>query len=136
MNSKNKPKVSIISPSYLHEKYVAKFLNSILAQTFTDFELIIIDDRSLDNTLNIIKSYKDSRIKIIEHHYNMGPSIGFNDGIKNSVGEYIVFIASDDEVCPTYLQEGINYLEKNKQYNALFFQLEGIDENNHLLKDK
>jgi len=136
MNSNKNPKISIISASYNHEKYIGNFIKSILNQTFKDFELIIIDDKSSDKNIKIAKSFKDSRIKIIKHKYNMGPSISINDGIRNSSGEYLSFIASDDEAYQNYLEKGIIFLEKNKKYDALCFQLEGIDENNNLLKDK
>lgn len=135
MNTKN-PKISIVSGSYNHEKYVHKFIESLLIQTFKDFELIIIDDKSTDNNLKKIKSFKDKRIKIIEHTFNSGPSITVNDGIKKAKGEYIAFMSSDDEIYPTYLEEGINFLENHKKYDALCFQLEGIDENNNSIKDK
>jgi glycosyltransferase involved in cell wall biosynthesis len=136
MKLNNKPKISIVSASYNHEKYVGQFIDSILQQTFNNFELIIIDDASIDNNLKIIKNYQDPRIKIIEHRFNMGPSISVNDGIKISKGEYIALMASDDNCKKTYLEEGINFLEKNKQYNALCFQLNGINENGEPLKNK
>lgn len=132
----NNPKVSIITGSYNHEKYVGKFINSLLNQTFKNFELIIIDDKSIDNNLKKIKSFKDKRIKIIEHSFNSGPSITVNDGIKKAKGQYIAFMSSDDEIYPTYLEEGISFLEKYKKYDALCFQLEGIDENSNPIKDK
>lgn len=131
----NKPKISIVSGSYNHEKYVGRFIESILNQTFEDFELIIIDDKSTDNTLKKIESCKDKRIKIIKHSFNCGPSITVNDGIKKAKGEYIAFMSTDDEVYPPYLEEGIKFLEKNKKYNATCFQLEGIDENSNYLQD-
>lgn len=132
----NKPKVSIVCASYNHEKYVSNFIHSVLKQTFTNFELIIVDDKSSDNNLKIIKTFNDSRIKIIEHKYNQGPSNSINDGIIVSRGDYIAFLASDDEVYPTYLQEGIRFLERHKKLDALCFQLDGIDQDSNFLKDK
>lgn len=93
------PKVSIIVPVYKVEKYLHECINSILDQTFTDFELILIDDGSPDNSGKICDEYaqKDSRVKVI-HTKNGGPSSARNIGIKISKGEYIGFVDSDDTI--------------------------------------
>lgn len=129
------PKISIISTSYNHEKYISYFIESILNQTYQNFELIIIDDKSNDNNVSIAKSYKDNRIKIIEHKFNTGPSIAANDGILISNGEYIAFINTDDCVDKNWLKTGLEFLLKNKKYNSVCFQLEAIDENNYPIKN-
>jgi len=92
-----KPKISIIVPVYKAEQYIHKCIDSILAQTFLDFEVILIDDGSPDNSGKICDEYasKDSRIRVL-HKANEGVSSARNDGIAISKGEYIMFVDSDD----------------------------------------
>lgn len=96
---------SVIIPAYNSEKTLARCLESILLQTFNDFEIIIINDGSEDNTRSIINSYslKDSRIRGI-HKENQGVSSARNTGIKNANGEFIVFADADDIVEPEWLE--------------------------------
>ena len=93
------PKISIVVPIYKVEKYIHKCIDSILAQTFTDFELILVDDGSPDNCGKICDEYamKDSRIKVI-HKKNGGLSDARNAGIDTAIGEYIGFVDSDDYI--------------------------------------
>ena len=94
------PKISVIIPVYNVEKYLEKALDSIINQTFTDFEAICIDDKSTDSSLEILKEFaqKDSRIKIIEHKENQGQSAARNHALDVATGEYIIFIDPDDWV--------------------------------------
>ncbi|MGP4106334.1 glycosyltransferase family 2 protein [Virgibacillus sp. L01] len=93
------PKISIIVPVYMVEQYLEKCIDSILLQTFTDFELILVNDGSPDNCRSICDSYamKDQRIKVI-HKENGGPSSARNAGIEIACGEYIGFVDSDDYI--------------------------------------
>ncbi len=99
-------KISVITPVYKVEKYLKKCLNSILAQTFTDFELIIVDDGSPDSCGEIADEYAkiDPRVKVI-HKENGGAPSARNAGIEVASGEYLYFPDSDDWLEPTYLQE-------------------------------
>ena len=99
------PKISIIIPVYNAEKFLAKCLDSVLMQTFTDFECILINDGSLDNSPAICAEYseKDARIKII-HKNNGGASSARNAGLDIALGEWIIFIDSDDWVHNNYLE--------------------------------
>jgi len=108
-------KVSIIMPVYNGDKFLRESIESVLSQTFKDFEFIIINDGSTDSSLSIIKEYsnKDSRIKIIDQK-NKGVSTSRNNGIKNSVGEYIAFIDSDDLWSKEKLEIQINTFLKDK----------------------
>ena len=98
-------KISIIMPIYNTETYLRESVNSILNQTFEDFELICIDDGSTDNSLNILKelSENDSRLRIISQE-NRGAGFSRNKGMKLSQGDYICFIDSDDYIVPEYLE--------------------------------
>ena len=90
-------KFSIIIPAYNVEKYIAKTIVSILSQKYNNFELIVVDDGSYDNTVNIIKKFDDSRIKLFCQK-NSGVSSARNKGISESSGDYIVFVDSDDYI--------------------------------------
>jgi len=94
------PKVSVIVPCYNVEKYVARCLDSLIAQTLQDIEIICIDDKSTDGTLDIIKQYvaRDKRVHLITHDVNTGVAVARNDGIDIATGEYIGFVDPDDYV--------------------------------------
>lgn len=107
-------KVSIIVPIYNAEKYLKKCLDCIVTQTYKELEIILIDDGSIDNSLNICKEYAkyDGRIKII-HNKNHGVSYSRNCGIKIATGKYITFIDSDDTVSKDYIKELISVNKYN-----------------------
>ena len=99
------PKISVIVPVYNTEKYLHRCIDSILAQTFTDFELLLINDGSKDNSGKICDEYaaKDSRIKSV-HIPNSGANNARLKGIQESIGEYVMFVDSDDVVSNNYFQ--------------------------------
>ncbi|MCW4468409.1 glycosyltransferase family 2 protein [Flavobacterium sp. MFBS3-15] len=98
------PYFSIVIPLYNKENFVAATINSVLAQTFTDFEVIIINDVSTDNSLAVAQRFDDSRIRIISHPVNKGLSASRNTGIKNASSEYIAFLDADDLWKPEFLE--------------------------------
>lgn len=104
------PKVSVIVPIYNVEKYLAKCIDSVLAQDYYDWELLLINDGSTDSSGEICDEYtlKDSRIKVF-HQLNKGVSAARNLGIENAQGKYIIFIDSDDYVTPQYLSDLVKY---------------------------
>ena len=109
------PKVSVIVPVYKVEKYIGQCIESILSQTFKDFELILVDDGSPDSSGAICDQYaqKDTRIQVI-HKTNGGVSSARNYGIEKSTGTYLCFIDSDDIVSATYLEDfGTNAVESD-----------------------
>ena len=108
------PKISIIVPVYKVEKYIEQCIESILNQTFKDFELILVDDGSPDKCPEICDKYalKDERIKVI-HQKNRGLSAARNTGIDVSSGDYLCFIDSDDLIASEYCQQLYNLLENN-----------------------
>lgn len=101
------PKISVIIPTYNREKYLGKCIESILNQTLNDFEMIIIDDGSTDNTELLVSSYNDFRIHYIKRK-NHGIGSSRNHGIDIAKGEYITFVDSDDYVAPSFLEEMYN----------------------------
>lgn len=96
------PQISVIIPLYNKELQIAKTLDSILSQTFNDFEIIIVDDGSTDGSLEIVKKFSDPRIHLL-HQKNAGVSAARNNGIIAASGEYIAFLDADDEWHPHYL---------------------------------
>ncbi|MEL7671346.1 glycosyltransferase [Methanobacterium sp.] len=110
------PVVSVIMSSYNHEKFISEAIESVLGQTFRDLELIIIDDRSRDNSQQIIDEFaqKDNRIKKIFHRENLGIAKTINEGIKNSTGKYIALIASDDVWASEKLEKQLKILEADE----------------------
>ena len=99
------PIVSIIVPTYNRSNLVVRAIKSVLTQSFTDFELIVVDDASTDDTQQLIAEIKDTRIKIIRHEKNKGAPVARNTGIKSSIGEYIGFLDDDDEWLPEKLEK-------------------------------
>lgn len=97
-------KFSIITPLYNKEQYIADTIDSVLAQTYTDFELIVINDSSTDNSVEIVKSYKDKRIRLYSKP-NGGVSAARNFGIKKAKGEVVCFLDADDIWDVNYLKE-------------------------------
>lgn len=112
--SNNKALVSIVMPAYNCEKYVVEAINSILAQTYRNWELLVLDDGSKDDTLRIIEEFsqKDSRIKALPNGKNMGVSATRNRGIELASGEWIAFLDSDDMWKPEKLEKQFEIVEK------------------------
>ena len=117
------PFFSVIIPTYNREKFLKIALESVLGQTFKDFELIIVDDGSVDDTSELIKNYSDERIKYY-YQANMGVASARNQGFKLSKGEFIAFLDSDDRWDPRKLQITLNCI--NKFPNIYFFHTEEI----------
>ena len=110
----NANKISVIIPTYNREKLIVKSIKSVLNQTYRNFEIIIIDDCSSDNTINEINKLKDNRIRYIKIRKNKGANFCRNLGIKKSTGEYISFLDSDDIYYFNKLEKQIKNIKKNK----------------------
>jgi len=95
-NSVPSPMITVVMPVYNAEKYLASAIDSILNQTYEDFEFIIIDDASKDNSWNVAKTFHDPRIILLENEINMGPAVTANLGIQNAKGEFIARLDADD----------------------------------------
>lgn len=107
--------MSVIMPSYNAEKTIAHSIDSVLTQSYTNWELLITDDKSSDNTVTIINDYvaKDSRIKLFKNDQNLGAGGSRNRSIKESKGRYIAFLDSDDLWLEHKLVVQIDYMQKN-----------------------
>ncbi|CAB5583674.1 glycosyltransferase family 2 protein [Providencia hangzhouensis] len=102
--------VSIIMPCYNAEQYIKDSINSVLNQTYPHFELIIIDDLSTDNSINIINSFSDNRIKLIQLTQNGGAGVARNTGIEAAQGRFIAFLDSDDLWRPNKLEVQLSHM--------------------------
>ena len=112
-------KVSVILPVYNEEKYIRKAVDSVLNQTFDDFELIIVNDGSSDDTLDIIKGFEDERIKLI-NQTNQGPGASRNNALEIATGEYIMFLDGDDWYCPDALKTAYEEITSNDTDISIF----------------
>ncbi|WP_296782214.1 glycosyltransferase family 2 protein [uncultured Methanobrevibacter sp.] len=119
------PEISVILPVFNSEEFIGKAIESVLAQTFEDFELIIVNDGSTDSSKDIIDSFIDDRIRIISQS-NQGPGAARNNALKMAQGSYVMYLDSDDWFCPDALE--VAYSEINK-YDAdfTFFKMINYD---------
>jgi glycosyltransferase involved in cell wall biosynthesis len=113
------PTVTAIIPTYNRCDFLSQTINSVLAQDYGDFEILVIDDGSIDNTRQTIAEIKDNRIKYF-HKNNGGASSARNIGLKNAQGQFICFLDSDDLWPDNFLKTMINRLLKNPQYGAAY----------------
>lgn len=124
----NKGMVSIIMPSYNSANYINETISSVLEQTYTHWELIIVDDFSTDNTFEIIKdlSKRDQRIKPFKLKKNSGAAVARNNAVEQAEGEFLAFLDSDDLWLPEKLEKQISFMKMNNYdftataYNEIF----------------
>lgn len=116
--------ISIITASYNYENYIKEAIESVLAQDYSSWEMIIVDDGSKDDSVKIIKEFctKDSRIKLYQHEngQNKGLAETLQLGIQKATGDWVVFLESDDTICPNYLSEKIKIANENPEVNLIF----------------
>ena len=111
----NNPAISVVMSVYNVEQYIGEAIESILKQTFNDFEFIIVDDASTDNTLLEIKRYRDERIIIIENEKNLKLAASLNKGLRIAKGKYIARMAGDDISDITRFEKQFNFLEQHSE---------------------
>jgi len=127
--------VSIITPCYNSERFIAETYQSIFNQTFKNWEWIIVDDCSKDNSVKIIQSFNDERVKLVVQSNNQGAAVARNKALDIAKGKYITFIDSDDLWLPNFLETTVRYLQKNKE-NLVYTSYKRVDENlNFALED-
>lgn len=132
----NSPLISIIIPTYNSQKYIHQTLKSVFEQTIQDWELLLIDDGSSDNTKAIIQTIQEQepRIKVIFLPQNAGPANARNMGIKNAAGKFITFLDADDIWFPNFLERSLQECKKGHPF--VFASYKRLDENlNPLLPD-
>ena len=110
-----KPLVSVLMPVYNAEKYLAASIGSILAQTYGDFELLICDDASTDGSLEIVRSFDDTRMTLLTNRENLGNAATRNRLIEHASGEYVAVLDADDTAEPDRLARQVDFLERNPE---------------------
>lgn len=108
------PEVSIITPCYNSSRFLEETINSVLSQTFDDWEWIITDDKSSDGSVNIIKQFTDKRILLIESEHNGGAGHARNLALEKATGRYITFLDADDYWESVFLEEMVNFMKREK----------------------
>ena len=112
-------------PAYNSGRFIEQSIRSVLSQTYTDWELLIVDDCSTDDTTSIVASFKDKRIHYQRNEYNMGAALSRNKAIQAAKGKYIAFLDADDKWLPTKLEKQVGFMQKNNipmSYTAYYIQ--------------
>ena len=131
------PLVSVVMPAYNAEIYISDAINSVISQTYKNWELLIVNDRSTDNTKKIINSFKEKEKRIIyfETDKNLGPGYARNIAIERANGQYIAFLDSDDKWIPNKLEIQLNFMKKNKS-SFSFTSYQKINESSQIIGKK
>ena len=120
------PRVSVIICTYNRATYLPRAINSLLAQTYQDFEIVIVDDCSQDNTAQVLAEFGDPRIRVFRHDRNKGLSAGRNTALRHARGELICFLDDDDEYFPDSLAMRVNRME-DSQVGLVYTAYESFD---------
>lgn len=134
--NKTTPLISVILPVYNVADYIGEAMDSILRQTIQDFEILVIDDCSTDNTLAIIQAFEDNRIKIIEKLNNKGLVDSLNTGIENAKGKYIARMDGDDISHVKRFEKQMKVLEENNNIKACGCWLKEFGSRNNIIRHK
>ncbi|MBD8490444.1 glycosyltransferase [Echinicola sp. CAU 1574] len=121
-------KISVIIPAYNREKFIGRAIESVLDQSIQDFELIVVDDQSSDDTLGEIVRHIDERIKVIQTSKNGGNAVARNEGVRNSSGDLIFFLDSDDFYDKNYLKEMIDFIHVHGEHDFFWCGINLVDE--------
>ena len=127
------PKVTVLMTVFNGSKYIRDTIDSVLSQTFVDFEFMIIDDCSIDDSIEMIKSYNDNRIQLIENKNNIGQSASLNLGLKLAKGEYIARIDQDDICMACRIEKQVKFLNSNLEVAVVGSYYTYIDSDGNLL---
>ncbi len=115
--------ITVLMSVYNGEKYLKESIRSVLTQSYSDFEFIIVDDCSNDKTIEIIESFNDPRIKLLRNESNLGLSASLNRGIKSSSGKYIARHDDDDISQSNRLQNQLNLFKATNNIDAIFVDM-------------
>ena len=115
-NGARAPRVTVFVPVYDRERYVGDAIESVLAQTYSDFELLLVDDGSTDRSVEVMRAYADPRIRIVENGANLGIPRTRNRGLELARGEYIALLDSDDRMLPRRLERQVAFLDQHADF--------------------
>lgn len=122
MAAKNMKKITVFVVTYNRAKYLQKCIESILEQTYSEFDLVILNNASTDNTIDVVQKFRDERIQLITHEKNCGGIGNINFAIRHCKTQYIVIFHDDDIMMPRFLEREITLLEENKKVVAVSSQ--------------
>lgn len=122
------PLISVVIPCYNAEPYIREAVSSILAQSFSDFELIIVDDRSTDESSALVRQLYDSRIRLLENQVRLGISLTRNRGLDEARGKYIAVLDADDISHPLRLEKQVRFLDRNPEFGLVGSWVRTIDQ--------
>ena len=123
----NMPKISVVIPTHNRASFLKKAIESVLRQSYTNLEVIIVDDNSTDNTKEVVNSYKDKRIKYIVHDKNKGGAVARNTGIIASTGDIVAFLDDDDEWLPEKIKKQMELFESKPFVDLIYTAFYLID---------
>lgn len=128
------PKITVLMSVYNGEKYLRYAIESILNQTYKDFEFLIINDASTDTSRDIILSYKDPRIRLIDNNKNIGLTLSLNTGLRLARGKYIARMDADDVSMPERLEEEIKFMEIHRDHAVVGTFVRILNENSEIIR--
>ncbi|HEV2314375.1 MAG TPA: glycosyltransferase family 2 protein [Candidatus Acidoferrales bacterium] len=120
-------RVSVVMPAFNRAWIIGEALRSVFAQTLQDFEVLVIDDGSTDNTAEVVKSFTDWRLRYIKKEQNAGCGAAYNTGIRAATGDYVSILDSDDLWKPDKLEREVRFLDTHPEVQAVFSDLEKVD---------
>jgi len=145
------PLVTVTIPMYNNAKFIRQTIESVLSQTYTNFELLVYDDYSTDGSYEIVRSISDSRLKLFRNRQNLGPEGNWNNAVSNVQGTYVKLICGDDILYPQCLERQVDILERHAsegvalvcgqrtiidaESKALIKQINLVDEGRHQAED-
>lgn len=129
-------KVSVCIPTYNHAHFIGQAIESVLIQTFADFELVVVDNCSTDNTRELVLAYgaKDRRIRYVCNETNVGPQENLNRCLAQAVGEYVKILCADDRIAPTCLEKSVQLLEAHPHATLVSSARQIVDQQLNLLR--
>ena len=117
---------TVVIPAYNREHVIARAINSVLNQTFQNFEIVVVDDGSKDNTRKVVESIHDSRVRYVWQE-NKGATAARNTGVKNAQGDYVSFLDSDDEWFNTMLEKQYELYQSDHNIGCVYSDLQMIN---------
>ncbi len=127
------PRVTVHVPAYNYGRFLGDALDSLLAQTCTDWEAIVIDDASTDHTPEVVARYEDPRLRFVRHDVNRGHIATFNEGIALARSDYFVILSADDRYRPAFLERALECFDAHPEVVLVFTDAELIDDHGHAL---
>src|SRR5436305_739298 len=122
------PKVTVCMPAYNAGPYIGRAIESVLCQRFDDFELVVCDDASSDETLEVCRQYDDARLRVERSEHRLGQSGNWNRCLELARGDYVILLHADDELRPAFLEQAVRALDENEDVGLVHCTVQHVDE--------